>query len=403
VKKRWLGGSALVGAMLLLLPGSPAQSATAPGIWKVVPSANPGGQQVNDIVLSAVAAIDPTDAWAVGYNMFDGRNHPLVEHWDGQRWQAVRVPEPRNRQSWFHGVTAFRTDDVWAVGETSSPESTTEDEQTFIEHWDGASWTRVPSPNPGMGFGSANVLSSVSGVASDDVWAAGWFLDAATRDIRILVEHFDGTAWTAVASPSPPGSLHFADGIVAISSDDVWAVGSVALTTNLSAHWDGSTWSIVPTPSLHDGISPLNGLTGVTAAGPDDVWASGTEGNVDNQNFAKPYMLHWDGTSWTLKLLPNAGGEGSKLFATVALSPTDVWAVGQTQELNGEIKTLTEQFDGSTWTLVPSPNPGKIGNILVDMLRGVANAGNGVVLTVGTRAPESGCCLHTLGLKTTSG
>jgi hypothetical protein len=159
----------------------------------------------------------------------------------------------------------------------------------------------------------------------------------------------------------------------------------------------------VPTPSLDDGIAPQNFLTCVTSAGTNDVWASGYEDNVNSMNFAKPYMLHWDGTSWSLDLTPNSGGEGNRLNATLALSANDIWAVGQTQDNNGSILTLTQRFDGSTWTVVPSPDPGHIGKLLNNSLTSLSSPGGGVVFTVGAQEIKGQCCLRTLALQTSSG
>jgi hypothetical protein len=383
---------------------SPAGAGAAAGIWRVFPSANPGGPgAVSNIVFTGVSAPNPASAWGVGYVQLQGRKHPLVERWDGGAWRAVRVPEVPSRQSWFNDVVALGPSDVWAVGESTAPQFDNQDERTFVEHWDGTAWSIVPSPNPGVGFGAANVLSGVSGVAGDDVWAAGWVLDPAKDDIEFLMEHWDGTAWTVAPSPSPLGATQFAFAVTALSADDAWAVGTDASVANVSAHWDGVRWALVSTPSLHDGISPLNSLTGVTAVASDDVWASGFEGNVDNQNFMKPNMLHWDGSSWTLEQTPNLGGEGSRLNATVAISADDVWATGQTQELNGSILTFTQQWDGTAWTTVPSPSPGGVGPITVDSLAAVADAGNGRVFTLGAQEIQGQCCLRSLALATNSG
>jgi hypothetical protein len=216
--------------------------------------------------------------------------------------------------------------------------------------------------------------------------------------------HFDGVQWKAV--PSPSVGAQFAVAAHAISSKDVWAVGSDQGTTNgltLAAHWDGTSWSIVPTPSLADGLAPANFLTGVSANSATDVWASGYEDNVNQQNFAKPYALHWDGKKWTLGLLPNAGGEGNRLFNTVALSKTDVWAIGQTQGNDGSILTLTQQFDGRSWKTVPSPTPGRLGGLPDGSLRGLASAGAGVLFTVGAQEVPHQCCLRTLAMETSRG
>jgi len=387
--------------MVLAPFASPAAAAPAASIWSVVPSPNPGGQQVSDITFAAVSAATATDAWAVGIDQLGAFRHPLVEHWDGTRWRATHVPEPLNRQSWFNGVLDLGPTNAWAVGESSSPQADNLKQRTLIEHWDGTTWSIVPSPNPTVGGNASDVLSGIAGVGPTDLWATGWALDAQATMISMVFEHYDGTAWKAVPSPSPPGSNQFGLAIAAVATNDVWAVGNEASEVTLAAHWDGTRWSIVPTPSLHDGISPLNSLTGVTAVSSTDVWASGYEGNVNNQNFMEPYVLHWDGSTWSLVLTPNLGGEGSRLNATTALSSTDVWAVGQTQELNGHILTFTEQFDGTTWATVPSPSPG--GSFPVDSLDGVAGAGGGNVIAVGAQEIPGQCCLRTLVLQTLTG
>jgi hypothetical protein len=171
----------------------------------------------------------------------------------------------------------------------------------------------------------------------------------------------------------------------------------------------GKAWSVVPTPCLEgtqvsacSGNSiNLNQLTGVTALSGSDAWASGSEGNVNNMNFHIPYVLHWNGTAWSLVRAPNRGGEGSPLNGIAAVGADDVWAVGQTQQLNGAITPLTEQFNGTTWSVVGSPAPGPTPPD--DSLTSVAHPGGSTLLAVGARDIQGQCCLRTLALKTTSG
>jgi hypothetical protein len=91
------------------------------------------------------------------------------------------------------------------------------------------------------------------------------------------------------------------------------------------------------------------------------------------------------------------------LRGTVGLSPSDVWAVGQTQELDGTILTLTERFDGTAWSIVPSPNPGHLGRIRIDGLEAVAWAGGTSLFAMGFQEFEGACCARTLGLATNQG
>lgn len=397
--------AAVATAALVVAVAVPAAAATpsAGSIWRVVPTPNPGGGQVSNISFSGVSASSPTDAWAVGIDEVNSFRRPLVERWDGTAWSAVRVPQPPGQQAWFQDVIDLGPTDAWAVGVRSDPQNTNQDQRTLIEHWDGVAWSIVRSPSPANGFTAANVLEAIDGVGPGDLWAAGWDLDPASQTIELLFEHWDGTRWRVADSPTPPGAFQFADDIDAAATDDVWAVGSNALETTLASHWDGRRWSVVPTPNLHDGQAPTNRLTGVTSAGLGGVWASGYEDNVDQRNFAKPYMLHWDGGSWSLVLTPNLGEEGTRLRATTALGSHDVWAVGQVQENDGSILTFTQRFDGTGWTVVPSPNPGHVGNLLNNSLTAVAGAGQGVVFAVGARETTGQCCLRTLALMTRSG
>ena len=121
-------------------------------------------------------------------------------------------------------------------------------------------------------------------------------------------------------------------------------------------------------------------------------------------------MLHLDGKTWSLTSTPDPGAFGSALEGITALSASDIWAVGQTQSsANGPVRTLTEHFNGTTWTVAPSPDPGKAGN---DELFAVASPGGHQLDAVGGAAVAgdpcltfvSGTfCLRTLALHTTSG
>jgi hypothetical protein len=401
VKRRWLGSGPVVVTVALAMLASPASAATS--IWRVLPTPNPLPHAVDNASFTAVSADAANDAWAVGLDMSpDALQHPLVEHWDGHVWKIVTVPEPAGRQSWFLGVDALGAGNVWAVGVSANSQISNQDERTFIEHWDGTAWKIVPSPNPSTGSNSADLLQAVGGVGPSDLWAVGWDVVEKTQTIEMLFEHFDGTTWKALPSPTPLGTFQFAEAVNAVASKDVWAVGndqSSSQGKTLAAHWDGRSWKLVPTPSLNDGIAPQNFLTGVTSAGSNDVWASGYEDNVNGQNFAKPYMLHWDGHAWTLGLTPNGGGEGNRLRAAMALSATDVWAVGQSQKNDGTILTLAQRFDGTTWKVVPSPDPDLFNNSLDSL----SSPGGSVVFAVGAREVKGQCCLRTLALQTPTG
>src|SRR5262245_28896782 len=93
-------------------------------------------------------------------------------------WGTVPSPNRGSRASTLKGSAAISDNDIWAVGEFNPGIPPTETgRRTLIEHWNGTSWTGVPSPNPswtGLDFAT---LEAVSGVSTDDVWAVGYSED----------------------------------------------------------------------------------------------------------------------------------------------------------------------------------------------------------------------------------
>jgi hypothetical protein len=104
---------------------------------------------------------------------------------------------------------------VWAVGSA--------DDRTLIEHWNGQAWSKVASPNPPNSAGS--YLYGVSITSSNDAWAAGHYYNDA-KISQPLLEHWNGRAWTIVATPSPTGSTHTQLwNVTARTPTDAWTAG----------------------------------------------------------------------------------------------------------------------------------------------------------------------------------
>jgi hypothetical protein len=388
-------------------PGA-ARGAATGSIWKVEATVNPQAMAPSptNSTLAGVSATGPGEAWAAGtFEDQKALDHPLAEHRSGGTWTRVPVPQPAGQQALLNAVDDLSPGNAWAVGTSfGGGVGATAAGRTLIEHWNGTSWSIVPSPNPAAGVpGDADVLTAISGTGPGDLWAAGWDNNGVT--ISLLFEHWNGSTWTAATSPTPLKSAQFANAITAISPDNVWAVGTdeTRESQTLSAHWDGTAWSIVPTPNLTHAGNAQNMLTGVSADGAGNVWASGLADNVNGQNLRVPYVLHWTGAQWVMTKVPNLGTEGSRLNGIQVLSPADAWAVGQTQESNGAILTLTERYNGSAWTIVPSPDPGSLANLSDNSLDAVTTAGAGNLFAVGARETPGQAVLRTLALATTQG
>jgi alpha-tubulin suppressor-like RCC1 family protein len=344
---------------------------------------------LTDDVLRGVSAASATDAWAVGASNDLADPQPLAERWDGHAWHNVPVPLPAGGTTGrLGGVLALSPSSVWAVGNTN--QTSGGEGATLIEHFNGTAWSVVPSPDPETGSGTFDELFAIAGTSASDLWAAGTFgVDGEFS--AMLFEHWNGKVWSFVPPPTTNGVI-FAEAVTAISPDDAWAIGDTGGGTT-SAHWNGTKWSLVPTPELTDGANPTNQLTGVTAAGPDDVWASGYEGNADQQNLSDPYVLHWNGTAWSLTKVPNPGTEGSLLNGITALSATDIWASGQTGEDDGSLLSLTEHFNGTSWSAVPSLDPGWLPPEIDNTFDAIAGLAPHTLFAVGTQEIPARCCL----------
>jgi hypothetical protein len=226
--------------------------------------------------------------------------------------------------------------DVWAVGYTGNV-SVAQD-QSLTEHWNGTAWSVVPSANPD----ETQDLYGVAAVSSNDVWAVGTFSNYSPFGYGALIEHWNGTSWASVPNPATTG-LH---GVAAVSTDDVWAVGGAQIL-----HWDGSAWSVVPSPQ---GDYYLQSVAAVSAS---DVWAVGYQEVASGEGYYDdPLVEHWDGSSWSVAGSATDGGQGY-LFGVTAQSATSVWAVG---DLGG--LSFAEKWDGAQWTRVPSGNVGTSNN-----------------------------------------
>ena len=372
--------------------------------WRIAGNPpNPGGVDgLKDVIFSSVAAGSATDAWAVGASdALSASSQPLAEHWNGHAWSTVAVPMPAGAAgAQLDGVDEVSSGDVWAVGNMTTSAGA---ERTLIEHFDGTAWAVVPGPDPRTGPGASDELKGIGGTSAGDLWAVGEYSDGQNFNAMLFV-HWNGTAWTFVKEPAALHNSAFGNAVTVLSPTDAWAVGENGLqTATLSAHWNGTAWSFVRTPFPQDGNDPQNFLTGVTATGPGDVWASGYEGNVSQQNFSLPYVLHWDGTAWSLTETPNTGSEGSLLAGVTALSPTDVWAAGQTGESDGALLTLTEHFNGRAWSVAPSLDPGELGDAPDSTFQAITSTAPHVLFAAGSLETPTFCCLAALAERSTTG
>jgi len=352
---------AIVPAVAVLAAGPPALAQAA---WTITPGPTSGFGILRDVY-----AASPASAWAVGSQSGGGtgRRNQLIEHWNGRAWQVAALPAVSQFTTELYSVSGTSANDIWAVGDQETAASGAYiPEVTLIMHWDGTSWTRVPSPNP---TAFVNRLVVVAAFALNDVWASGFAEAADGQPFTNFTLHWNGSSWSQVATPDP--AMMVAGGS---SGSDVWFTGATPW------HWNGSSFTQVPGPVSRT----------VAAYSPTAAWGISQEAN------GVTTLTRWNGSTWsTVQTLPS----NDWLSALAALSATDVWAVGnQTIDANGDQVTLTMRWNGTAWASVPSPNPQP--GFLPGLL-GAAAAAPATVVAVGQGAGTAGN--QTLAMVTSNG
>jgi hypothetical protein len=321
--------------------------------WKQVPSPSPGGS-ANPASLAGVAGTSATDVWAAGIYCNGSVFKTLTEHWNGTAWKQVTSPTPGSFPS-VSGVAATSAANAWAVGNYYNPAK--QETLTLIEHWNGTAWKQVPSPSPDTSPKGGPTLSGVAATSAANAWAVGNYYNPAKQETLTLIEHWNGTAWKQTASPNP-GTVGLDNlyGVAATSASNAWAVGDYyngSAYQTLVLHWNGTGWKQVASPNPA-GSSLGNSLSAVTLTSATNAWAAGSY--INSAGGSLTLILHWNGTAWKQTASPNLGPTfpGDNLSGVAATSASNAWAVGD--YYNGSVdKTLVLHWNGTAWKHVTSP------------------------------------------------
>jgi hypothetical protein len=115
-------------------------------------------------------------------------------------------------------------------------------------------------------------------------------------------------------------------------------------------------WTVIKSPML--GTND-NSFGAASAASPNDVWTVGNFLPDDpnaNQDATLSLAAHYNGSSWSISPTPNAGPNFNTLFG-VAAKGGQAWAVGVRQNDNYQDRALVQHWDGTSWQIVTVPQP----------------------------------------------
>ena|GEM_PF-1111557 len=390
-----------------------SDASAATSTWTLIPSpdqsaGSPPAATAN--TLTDLAAVSAADVWAVGSYNAGTPSAPLtqtlVEHYDGTSWSVVSSPNQLNVNSAVTSnellaVSADSANDVWAVGTYEDLDSSDNPiAQTLVEHYDGTSWSVVSSPDDSAGSPPAstdNTLSGIVALSAADVWAVGSY-NAGTPSAPLtqtLVEHYDGTSWSVVASADASSAQNDALAqVAAVSSGDLWAVGSANIVSG--------TQTVSQT--LIEG-TPTSSMTTITASANPSV--VGQQVVLTATVAGSSTFVPGGSVSFTDDGTPIEGCSGVTLVAGIATCD-DVFANPATHAISvsyggddnflpsGASISQTVGQAATTTTVTVSPTSAVVGQSLtlaatVAPLAPGAGTPTGAVSFLDDDAPISGC------------
>ncbi len=226
-------------------------------------------------------------------------------------------------------------------------------------------WTVAYMPQP-SNSGSGYRPYGVSCMQANRCISVGENWSLAVHTKVTLAEIWNGNSWSAMTTPNPSGLNEgwkhewyaLLRGVSCTPNDDCIAVGRYRdpgeKVKPLAEHWDGSTWTIEPTPvpagALDARLESVSCTSGVNCV---------AVGSLKNgSGVEEPLVERWDGSTWTIEPTPvPAGASASRLLGVACPSSTTCVAVGSYQSGSAE-KTLAVGLSKGQWTIQSTPNPG---------------------------------------------
>ena len=309
--------------------------------------------------LQDVACTSVRNCWAVGSYQTGAAQLNEALHWDGTSWSEIATPDHGTGPGHHSSLTAVACTSArncWAVG--SYARGTAQLNEAL--HWDGTSWSRIATPDPGIPGSGAHMLDGVSCASRTSCWAVG--IHISDRGIgRNAVLRWNGAGWAAVNAPDPganvAGDGRELSGVACRSAGDCLAVGGYVSKArserNEALRWNGTRWLRVAT----HGSGALSSVTCTAAA---RCWA------VRGQASGKG-TIRWNGTSWSAAATPGS----AELNGVACAAAASCVAVGN-HTLGGALLNDVLGWNGTSWAAVAVPDPGGIGAGAQNRLAAVA-------------------------------
>ena len=174
------------------------------------------------------------------------------------------------------------------------------------------------------------------------------------------------SVWTISSSPNVPMSNDYLRGVSCVSVVSCEAVGFRSGTSGTGANrtlvesWNGANWSVVPSKNPS---SEGDSLSGISCTSSDFCMAVGEYSRGTSTDSPLHTLIEsWNGSIWSVIPSPGVGASSSWLDGVSCVSVDSCTAVG-----GSPLHTLIESWNGTEWSVVRSPIPGRNGGALASV------------------------------------
>jgi hypothetical protein len=215
----------------------------------------------------------------------------------------------------------------------------------------------------------ADFLTGVACLPAGACVAVGWYYYGAAGPSLTLAARWNGHTWLAQPTPSR-GRGSRLDALSCASATSCIAVGVPAEA------WAGTRWAVIP---------PAGQVSSVSCAAPGSCQAVGPP-----PFGAEPVAARWNGRTWQAEPVPapEPAPQSLTLASVSCTSARFCMAVGDASRGAGALptpafrdKTLAEEWNGTRWQIVRTPNPSRHSE-----LRGVSCTSPTACTAVGSSA-----------------
>ncbi len=332
------------------------------GSWQIDTDLGPQPGGTTATFLNNAGCASATDCWAVGATGTDGVNGVTptagyITHWNGSTWSSVPSPTPGGvTTAALNEVSCASTTFCLAVGATTTGTGNSAVVNLFAEEWLGSSWVLTTGTPTTANYG----FGAVSCPAVDECWTAATDNTGSTD----LFYQWNGTSWTAGAGTLREfhGGRMVVNDLKCLTTTVCEVVGDEqppseadhAFTSQLTGADVPATTQLAPVAVLPDpDFDQYTGLIAVSCPSTDECWADGyaAEGGT---NIQQSLVAHWNGSTWST--VPAQSPPGAFLQAAACSGPgACIFGGGQGQDaatfgpLLEETTTARNPQGAGTW------------------------------------------------------